>query len=878
MTDLAAPLPASVRISFFADTWDTHPTQAEVPWSAVLHGLVGPGSYTFRTDKTAGALFSPAEFGPDPNATPCKCATCAASTPAENARRVRKTKPAVRAVHFAVLDLDDVTPDQLMTACSKAEPFAACCYTTWSQPEAGARGLFRARLVLPLSRPVAPVEWPAVYDRLASYFGALNGTAECKNSNRSYYTPALPTGAEWAIQTWRATGSAALDPDALLRMPATTTHADASTGGAFVAADPVTMDQVRRFADRLSKRADPDQSRMGNLLRAALDGDAFAGPGNHDTALWAVANVLAEQFTHVDAGALADLFRPALSIMAQQSNHPDRPAATPANLAEKISRAQRSAHETRKAHAEQNTVERNRKITLAFLGKRSHPYTPDELAAFSGGDLSGPNGLADRWIVQRGNCAYVFFDGSYVGPFNVRGELSAACAQFLAPAISAGVELYEADSKGVIVPKSGESLIHQYGRVVERVEADLTAQRSYLAPDRHVFVEAPCPLAPLEPKYSSEVAEWLALLAGRAPGSTVGGKVDALLDWLAAVTMLDRPAPALYLKGEPGSGKSLLAFGLARLWSASSPTSMRAAMSKFNDAILRCPLVLADEKVPESWSGQPRTEELRELITCTEFGVERKYQSEAKARGSIRAILAANNMRLLSTKEDFTREDALALADRFLFVIPHPFAREWLIAKGGPNFGERLVRENYIAQHALWLRQQHETGARKIRPGGRLVVPGDAQELVRIIQTSGGAAWPALYWLWSFLQNPAAHIGASAGRPFAAVVKEGRLWVSFKRLYESWDHYLQGERPPTLERLTNAARGVVRPQKEARYEPSRARAAGVRYQQIDLDALGAWAQAQGENTEALHANAGGLLAQDTDIELPAGGAGRVALA
>jgi hypothetical protein len=828
----------AVKVSTLRHKRDTSPTLHEVEWSAFVDGLL---RYEFRADKD-GPLFSPAEYD-------------GAGRKAEN----------VRAIHFAVLDLDDITPNAYLEALKKADQFAAFSYTTWSQPEASRSGLFRARLVVALSRPVTREEWPAVWSRLVVFFGATGTDDACKDPCRNYYLPTLPIGCEWAVQTWRSQGSIPLDVDALLRMPAPE-HVPAALVP-LRATDPITGDMVRRFAERLSKRADPNEARLGNLLRAGLAGEAFAVPGAHDTVLWEIACVLGAQFTTSDPEALASLFRPALSLMAAQSNHPDAPAATAENLAEKISRAQQSAYGARVAKAQEGTVQRNRKIEIAYLGKRSHPYTTEELAQFAqeqaelGGQDPGRAGQAPdlfgRWLVQRGAVAYIFFDGSYVGPFKVRGELAQAAGQFLAPAITAGIELHDTDKNGNVVPKSGESLISQYGRVVETVEADMTSAKAYLAADRHCFVEAPCPInRKLSPVYDPEVAEWLALLGG--------GKTEALLDWLAAVTMLERPAPALYLKGEASTGKSLLAAGLARIWGQSSAATMRAIMGQFNAQLLRCPLVLADEKVPETWNGQPRTEELRELITATEFRVERKGQEAFTVRGSIRAILAANNLKLISSKEEFTREDALALADRFLFVVPNPSARTWLEGKGGPAFTASLVQGDRIAQHTLWLRQEHEHGRRRIKPGGRLVVPGDANELVQLIQTSGGAAWPALYWLWSFLQDPMVHVRGCAGRPFAALVKDGDLWVSFKRLWESWDHYLGGDRAPSLERLTAASKGVVLPKRDARYQPRNARTAGVTYQRIDLGAFREWVRGIDEDVSQVHKGPGGLLERDTE--------------
>lgn len=785
----------------------------EAPWPVFAETLL---QYDFRASKD-GPLFSPAEY-----------------------RGGRKAEH-VQAIHFGVLDFDDVTPDDFTAALRKAEPFAAVSYTTWRQPEASAQGLFRARLVVAFSRPAQLAEWAALWPRLVAFFGA-NGTDEqCKDPCRNYYLPALPIGTEWARTVWRSPGAAPLDVDALLAMPAPELAA-ARQAAPFVAADPIPRELVARLGDKLSRRADPFAVRMGTLIKTGLDGLSMAQAGARDDTLWQIACTLGEHFTHGDPHELAGHFRLALNLMAQQA--PDCP--TLADFAEKISRAQKKIHEERAALDNARAGQRSRKISVAFQGRRSHPYTAEEIAQYA---EDGP--LDDRWLVQRGNNVYLLFAGSYVGPF-LSKEAPIAAAQFLAPAVSAGVELFEADEKGNVKIKGLERLMLDYGRSVTSVEADLTATRAYLASDRHALIEAPCPLAPLEPAHDAEIAEWLALLGG--------DKVDALLDWIACVTDLQYPAPALYLKGEAGSGKTLLAFGLSRLWSRSKPTSLKSALSDFNSEIVTCPLVLADEKIPESWNGAPRTEELREIVTATEFELNRKYQAPITVRGALRIILAANNMKLISSREDFTPEDARALADRFLFVCPNPRARDWLAKRGGQAYTESFVRGDRIARHALWLREQARSGARPITRGGRLIVPGDADELMRMIQSGSGTPWAVLSWVWSFLHDQETHVRASAGRPFAALVRQGHVWIAPKFLLDAWDTYLRGEHPPTLERLTRALRGLLYPIAKYRYQPREARAAGARYQALDTQHLVAWCESQGEDANELPA----LLERETE--------------
>jgi len=329
---------------------------------------------------------------------------------------------------------------------------------------------------------------------------------------------------------------------------------------------------------------------------------------------------------------------------------------------------------------------------------------------------------------------------------------------------------------------------------------------------------------------------------------------------LAVVTDLDRPAPALYLMGEAGAGKSLLAFGLARLW-GQPPTTMRAALSSFNASITRSPLVFADEKIPETWHGEPRTEELRELITTTEFEVNRKYQHPIVAKGSLRIICCANNMRLISAHEDFTPEDARALADRFLFVRPHPEARAWLERRGGQAFTEELVKGDRIARHALWLREQARSGARPVTRGGRLAVPGSADELTQAIQVSGGVRWAVLAWVHAFLCDPAVHIAARAGRPFMAICKpaEGEadpvIWIAPSLVLECWDHYMAGDRHPSREKLTDALKGMLYPA-----DVARRRLSGRSYQALKLEHLVSWCENAGQDLGELAE----LLERDTE--------------
>src|SRR5690606_19425682 len=102
-----------------------------------------------------------------------------------------------------------------------------------------------------------------------------------------------------------------------------------------------------------------------------------------------------------------------------------------------------------------------------------------------------------------------------------------------------------------------------------------------------------------------------------------GAKYGLLEQGISWVTDLDQACMALYLDGVAGTGKSLLAKGLAQLWS-DAPTTLDQAMGGFNDGLVSCPLVFADETLPKDSRGNTRTEDLREFVQADRRPLRRK--------------------------------------------------------------------------------------------------------------------------------------------------------------------------------------------------------------------------------------------------------------
>jgi predicted P-loop ATPase len=316
------------RVTGFSTTtnaYDNAPEWHELAWPEILD-VLSVHEYGPPDGKLLQPLFSPARFSGG------------------------KKREHVQELHFGVLDLDDVTPEALNAALTKASPYASLAFTTWSHPEASTKGLCRARLVVPFDRTVTVQEWPSVHAALVHEFGG-SADPKCKDPTRMYFVPSLPHGAEAFAWCWRSPGT---DPWPV--------HAIAPRPGAVTivtppATDPADLNALTKLAKKFAGKEDPWHRRWGNLLVRGLDGWAIAEPGNRDSVLYEIAGVIAREFPAMRPDAVAYLFGRAISNMREQ--HPDG-APSVESFADKIRRQQdpiRAEHEAKKLAKAAGTYE-----------------------------------------------------------------------------------------------------------------------------------------------------------------------------------------------------------------------------------------------------------------------------------------------------------------------------------------------------------------------------------------------------------------------------------------------------------------------------------------------------------------------------------------
>lgn len=119
-----------------------------------------------------------------------------------------------------------------------------------------------------------------------------------------------------------------------------------------------------------------------------------------------------------------------------------------------------------------------------------------------------------------------------------------------------------------------------------------------------------------------------------------------LIDWLSHLVQFPEEVPgvALVLRGEKGSGKTVLAYYIKRMMAnryAAIITNPKHVFGRFN-SVLRNKIFACLDDI--HWSGQHEEESvLKNIITGEELTLERKFAEVEEARSFIRLMIATNS-------------------------------------------------------------------------------------------------------------------------------------------------------------------------------------------------------------------------------------------
>jgi hypothetical protein len=306
-----------------------------------------------------------------------------------------------------------------------------------------------------------------------------------------------------------------------------------------------------------------------------------------------------------------------------------------------------------------------------------------------------------------------------------------------------------------------------------------------------------------------------------------------LVDWVAAVPLLENQCCALYLWGPKGTGKTLLLNGLARIWGLSDTTPLDAVLDQFNARLARMPLIVADEYLPDSKNISGK---LRELIASTSHTLKRKYLPEASLIGSVRLVILGNTPHLLDLKGDHTKEDLDAIAERFLFINTHKDAADYL-ANLSRETKDHLLKRG-IAEHCLWLSRHWN-----IDEGKRFLVEGFLGEASLNISINNERTALICEWLVEYLSTPET---LASNQKLKGLVKimEGALWVNSYAIQKAWGIYMDKGSPLTARAIGIALKAIAC-KAEDNYKRERVNGQLRAFYRIDTELLASWSEAHG---------------------------------
>lgn len=577
----------------------------------------------------------------------------------------------------------------------------------------------------------------------------------------------------------------------------------------------ITDEQLRRYAKDLKRSRYDEKRELGDALERVCKCTVFP-----ESLALKLATQLGERFLDYDSSSIAKFFEPSLRLTIA---HDVTVESVEARIKQKqVEEKQRRADQKKKSEQREREVEHDRasRIRESFNNGRSHPYTLEELRKFAPVVATG-----HQWILQKDRAYYFFHYGKHRGPYT-EAEAHNAALRELAPAMSAGVELYKVTKESTDF-KSLRQLVAEYGTVADELLVDLRAQATTYDPMTRTIIEAPCPLRPVAPVYHADIDEWLYHLAG--PDYWYDLKT-----WLAILPRLDIVRVALFLTGKKSLGKSLLALGCSRLWTTRGPTSLEAAFGTFNDIVASCPLCFADEHLPKDFRGYTMNPQLRHHIQATERMFKRKFLPNGKLIGVTPTIVAAHDPSILRTPEELSNNEIEGIMERYFHIAVRDAAGDFLANLRPTTFERGWVDGDKIAEFVMWLYYNHQHESQ-----GRFYINRPDVENTRWLATSSGARSSVLRWLCSYLADRT-KLDGDANTLMLVRVHQGQLLVNIRGLLNYWDKYIGNEKCPPSGKLAQTVAELSYPGR--RVQLLDGKRVPTNYRVIHPDNLYAWAK------------------------------------
>lgn len=693
----------------------------------------------------------------------------------------RRQTEAIEASAWA-LDLDDISTDAIAATHTALvrDSVDHVLATTHSHLQPG-HGL-RVRFAGPLSTPVPAAQWsafyPALVRRFAPHADPNTFAGEAAGVERLWFCPTCPPGGPPPVAHRHR--ALPLDPAALAAAPTSPI--------------PETPSRHATRADLQALRQRWNRKGMAtaSVLRDVIDGAPLAIPGQRDTTAFRLIRDLVRDLAWATTESLVDLLTP--SITAQGGEPPL------SVIADKIERARTEA-----------LIPPPPKPPPTGTTLRVAPYGPPDLAR-----LPAPNSLL---VHTRDGELYAWHDGQYHRIADQRDRLASLRA-LLYPAEAAGwVSLSSNDGKprpvDVVISAAGrtdiEQVVYEYGAPAPRIELDPPTLILPTANARHA------------PRHDAQCARYLEILAPDPADRT------ALETWLMVARYLPlETLPALVLHGPKGSGKTLFAHAVSRLWHAAGPTSMGEILGAHQARLLRCPLVFADEQLPRDARGRATSAAFRQLVSERETVVDMKYRVPVTIRGATRWLFAFNRLSALHFNEALEEEEVRAIAER-LYLLETTYETVRALRELD---GTHIVQS--LPGHVAALYETHSATLWERKQGRFWLAPPDGDNKATTQLLLSGDRGAVLQWIILWILDPTRL--TMTGRKQQSYIRDLTPFVHPLDVHQGWDAYMDRSRRPSA-RAVGTALGAL--------SAGRTQIRGANLYRIDLAHVAAWLEDAG---------------------------------
>lgn len=276
----------------------------------------------------------------------------------------------------------------------------------------------------------------------------------------------------------------------------------------------------------------------------------------------------------------------------------------------------------------------------------------------------------------------------------------------------------------------------------------------------------------IEPMFDVRVDEWLSALGGE--------KGDLLKEWLAHALNVKRAICAINLYGAPGTGKGMLAAGLAECFESMRPNDHKA-LGQWNNGLLENPVVNCDEGVPAITGGESLSldQAFRSLVTGGNVTIRKMRTDPFSAKIYPRIMFTSNDrdiIRSIVGNRDLTDDDTAAIEMRLLNIEVSDGAQRLLTSRGNFAYTRGWVAGDKpskltLANHICYL---HDNRIDSQTGSGRLLVEGEiSTRLVKDLRLTTRGAENVLRCIVKLID--ASHGGGNAS---SIQVKDASVYVT----------------------------------------------------------------------------------------------------